>query len=1001
MKKLFATIIVLFIGVNTLFSQVAVNTDGSAADNSAILDVKSTNKGMLIPRMTKTQRDAISSPATGLMVFNTTDSSFYYYSGNSWTLIKNGNINWKRSDTDLSVADTTNNVGIGTSNPSGTFEVSTVKHTGTYGSNTAVGGTVTASSSYTTYTPDRAFDGNTTSEWVSNNALPAWLQYDLGTGNSKRVGKYSIYYEHPSSYDHSPSQWTFEASNDGNTWTVLDTQNGQGWTIDGWKGFPITNTAYYRYYRLNITDNKGSIDNYIQINEVQFYEEVLNSFPALFVNDNKVGIGTSNPDATLDITGTFQLTDGNQSTGKILVSDANGNATWTDGTTVNGGGWTVNGNYIYNTSDSVGIGTSNPDATLDIAGTFQLTDGNQSNGKILVSDANGNASWTDGTTVNGGGWTVNGNYIYNLSDSVGIGASPNARLTVNGRISADAAGSVIIGKDAGLKQSYYNVFLGFSAGKNTTTAGSYNVAVGTYSLTDNISGSDNVAVGYNALYLNRTGDKNIAIGSGTLESDSTGSYNVAVGYYALNNNKTGNYNVALGEAALLSNLSGNYNIAAGYEALNDNTSGEYNIATGALALQANSTGGYNIALGDSVMFSNTTGNSNIALGRYSLFENENGNYNVALGEHALQNKTSGNYNIAIGLESMYGSGSSSRNIALGVESLYAGPVGVDNIAIGAYSLHANRGNNNIGLGFHTLYANTDGHDNFAAGDKVLELNTSGKWNIGIGDLSLSANISGNSNVGIGSEALKSNTTGGHNVGIGINAIHGNTTGNYNTSLGYRSYYTGTYSNSTALGYNATITASNQIRLGDMNVTDIGGYANWTNLSDERFKKEVKENVPGLDFILKLKPVTYHLDVEKLNRFLHIPDSVAKADRFSVQSAENKERIVQTGFLAQEVEKAAQSLGYDFSGVDKPENENDYYGLRYAEFVVPIVKAVQELDSQNRQLKTELQAQRKLIEEQNLIISNKDNRYDLLLKRIEILEDVVKNHKKDKKLTRLQ
>jgi trimeric autotransporter adhesin len=52
-------------------------------------------------------------------------------------------------------------------------------------------------------------------------------------------------------------------------------------------------------------------------------------------------------------------------------------------------------------------------------------------------------------------------------------------------------------------------------------------------------------------------------------------------------------------------------------------------------------------------------------------------------------------------------------------------------------------------------------------------------------------------------------------------------------------------------------------------------------------------------------------------------------------------VLYSGFLAQEVEKAARDANYDFSGVDKPKNKNDYYGLRYAEFVVPLVKAMQE------------------------------------------------------------
>ena len=51
--------------------------------------------------------------------------------------------------------------------------------------------------------------------------------------------------------------------------------------------------------------------------------------------------------------------------------------------------------------------------------------------------------------------------------------------------------------------------------------------------------------------------------------------------------------------------------------------------------------------------------------------------------------------------------------------------------------------------------------------------------------------------------------------------------------------------------------------------------------------------------------------------------------------------LQTGFIAQEVEQAAHDLGYKFSGVDMPVNKNDYYGIRYAQFVAPLIKAVQE------------------------------------------------------------
>ncbi len=64
----------LSISVN---AQVAINTDGSLPNNSAMLDVKSTAKGMLIPRMSAAERDAIVSPATGLMIF-CIDNNYYY-----------------------------------------------------------------------------------------------------------------------------------------------------------------------------------------------------------------------------------------------------------------------------------------------------------------------------------------------------------------------------------------------------------------------------------------------------------------------------------------------------------------------------------------------------------------------------------------------------------------------------------------------------------------------------------------------------------------------------------------------------------------------------------------------------------------------------------------------------------------------------------------------------------------------------------------------------------
>lgn len=80
--SLIALLIALF-NLNC-FSQIAINMDSNQPDSSAILDINSTNKGMLIPRLTTVQLLQIDSPATGLLVFNSNSVDFYFYDGDNW-----------------------------------------------------------------------------------------------------------------------------------------------------------------------------------------------------------------------------------------------------------------------------------------------------------------------------------------------------------------------------------------------------------------------------------------------------------------------------------------------------------------------------------------------------------------------------------------------------------------------------------------------------------------------------------------------------------------------------------------------------------------------------------------------------------------------------------------------------------------------------------------------------------------------------------------------------
>jgi len=91
MKKLFTlSILFILLAITCQAQSVAINADGTTANASAILDVKSTTKGMLMPRMTTAQRLAIVSPALGLMVFDTDTKTLWVHNGSSWINFNSG-----------------------------------------------------------------------------------------------------------------------------------------------------------------------------------------------------------------------------------------------------------------------------------------------------------------------------------------------------------------------------------------------------------------------------------------------------------------------------------------------------------------------------------------------------------------------------------------------------------------------------------------------------------------------------------------------------------------------------------------------------------------------------------------------------------------------------------------------------------------------------------------------------------------------------------------------
>ncbi|MBW8051818.1 MAG: hypothetical protein FVQ77_16070 [Cytophagales bacterium] len=546
----------------------------------------------------------------------------------------------------------------------------------------------------------------------------------------------------------------------------------------------------------------------------------------------------------------------------------------------------------------------------------------------------------------------------------------------------------------------------FVEGGNETTTGGSNVAIGDSALLANTTGARNVALGFNTLKANTIGIDNVALGGDALFLNTTGSNNIGVGVNAAHDNTTGTGNIAIGESALFKNQTssgsiaiGAYakynaavtssngshiaigdsalftspgfgsaqNIAVGKNALKltttsnntafgDNvlantTTGSGNVGIGYGSLFTNTIGTHNIGIGHAALFANTTGSDNIAIGAgFTLSNNTTGSRNTGVGLTSLWNNTIGDDNIGIGQNSLQSNTTGSRNVAVGIKSLAISTTGNSNVAVGYSALLRNEtGSNNVAIGDSALIRNTIGNSNIAIGHNALIANTGGGANIAIGLNALTANTTGIWNTAVGLNALRDNTIGNVNTAIGINALLANTTGSNNTALGVGAYITGTtFTNSTALGAGANITASDQIRIGNGTVTSIGGFSAWSNLSDARFKDNVQENIPGLAFILKLRPISYQLNLDKLASYLNTPDSLRniKEEQLRIQD-------INTGFLAQEVEKAAKELGFYFSGVDKPKNDGDYYGLRYAAFVVPLVKAAQEQQEMIEQLQKEI------------------------------------------------
>ena len=261
-----------------------------------------------------------------------------------------------------------------------------------------------------------------------------------------------------------------------------------------------------------------------------------------------------------------------------------------------------------------------------------------------------------------------------------------------------------------------------------------------------------------------------------------------------------------------------------------------------------------------------------------------------------------------------------------------------NTVVGNGALAANAsGVQNVATGFQVLYSNTTGNNNVATGYQALTANTTGAQSVATGAQALLANTTGINNVATGFQALYFNTTGNNNVAHGIYSLYATTSGTSNTAIGTSAGSTNTTgANNSFIGNNsqgASATASNVITLGNASIATLRCQVTTiTSLSDARDKKEITNLRAGLDFVSKLRPVSFTWDSR----------DGGKVD------------IEDAGFIAQELLAVQEETGIVIPNLVSQENP-DRLEAGYSTLLPVLVNAVQELAGMVEGLQDEITA----------------------------------------------
>lgn len=623
MKKIISIVSLVFIAFTISSQNIAITDDNSyTADPSAMLDVKSLTKGMLVPRMTSVQRTSISSPATGLLVFDTNENAFYFYTGAVWSNLSVGQL-WTKSGSYVYLSNTDDNVGIGVTDPNNKLLVKADASTGIDESIFAVlnnnGDTVFA---------------------VYQEGVRIWVDDNGGTKSNGSRGGFAV-----GGYSPTKAGFTNEY--------LRVTPDSVRIYIDDDYVLAKANGSRGGFAVGGFSPSKGATtDNYLFVQD---------DSTRIYTGDSTSGFGVENLGSGTSVS-YMHLTPlnyfiGHQAGDSITTGKYNSFFGYQCGISNRGGNNNVFTGYrsgytnvggSFNTFMGYRSGMMNESSDNTFIGYEAGLQHQGGGGNVFIGSKSGQNDVNGQQNVfigeNAGFDNFNGQQ--NIFMGFNSGASnSNGSFNVfigteNGYSNTTGGYNTLIGYKAGrLSNAYYNLMIGYFSGMNTTN-GSSNVFLGSYAGYSNTTGGINVFIGTSSGYKNTSGTNNIFIGEQSGYSNLTASGNIFVGRDAGYYNKTGWGNLFIG------NMSGQFD-----------TIGSTNVYLGVYSGQY-CQGNNNVCVGPSTNQNNNLGNNNTSLGN-SAGQFSTGSYNLFLGYYAGHNNTGSN-NIFLGYNSGFNDNGSDR-----------------------------------------------------------------------------------------------------------------------------------------------------------------------------------------------------------------------------------------------------------------------------------------------------------------------------------------------------